>query len=374
MNANVVATEHAMPLPAAAWPRGLAAPWQTASAWARAAIFLQKLQGGISEGVARVKRNIVAADGMAFNADEYWPQRDAAVALPTILLVHGLSPLAHRDMRIVNLARALAASGFRVIAPEFAEVRALTIGPSTIDNIARCMRAVALEHETVNHRVGVFSASFCGGLSVLAAGRQEAASWVAGITAIGSYTDVASTLQYLMSSEKADPYGRYVILKNFIHHSIGDDAEVQLALTTAIDDNFHGRSPGELPVLLQRLRPRAVNLVQALLHDAATRRYHFDRIRPHLKKISEPLDVVRNAGGVKAPVWLLHGEEDNVIPANQSRLLHVALRRAGKRSTLVVSPLLSHSNVRLGMQAAGQAVQLLGAVAGYFRAVTHPVS
>lgn len=372
MNAQAFASSQALPLPSTLLSRGLAAPWQKTKAWLRAALFLQKLQQGSAGVVACSQRKLVAADGIQFIADEYWPSHTKAVALPTILLVHGLSPLAHQDPRMVNLARALAAVGFRVVAPEFAEVRHLVISPVSIDNIARCIRSVAMEYKSANYRIGVFSASFCGGVSLLAAARPEAAAWVSGLLALGSYTDVTSTLQYLLSSEKADAYGRLLILKNFIHHSIGHDPEVQLALQTAIADNFYGRQPGDLAIVLQRLRPHAVHLVQTLLDHAAVRRYHFDRIRPQLKQISAALDVIRNVSRVKAPVWLLHGEDDNIIPANQSRLLHAALRRAGKRSTLLVSPLLGHSNVSLSFSTMPELAQLISAVADYFYATAHP--
>lgn len=312
-------------------------------------------------------REIVCADGKVYAADEYKPLGQNDLSLPTVLLLHGLSPLAHRDLRIVSLAKAIAAVGFRVVAPQVDDVKALKIRPDSVIDIADIIQAVAEEPSTRQRRVAIFSASFTGGLALLAAGRAAALPYVSAACVIGTYACVTSTLRYLMSAESADPYGRYVILKNFIQHSIGDDPEVVAALDAAIGDNFHAREAGDLQVVLRRLRPRARNLVTNLLENAASRRYHFSRIEAQLKPIAEELDVIRHVGRIRAPVFLLHGEDDRVIPATQSRLLHVAMRRAGRPATLVVSPLLGHSNARLSLSAAGDCLRLARSVAQYFR-------
>lgn len=348
------------------WVDSIARPWRATRAQWQALQFLRYLQAGRAPADRHV-RDIVCADGKVYAADEYRPKGHSGLPLPTVLLLHGLSPLAHRDMRIVGLAKAIAAVGFRVVAPQVDEIKALKIGAESIGDIARIVQTVSEEPATLQRRVAIFSASFTGGLALLAAGRAAALPYVSAVCVIGAYACVTSTLRYLMSAASADPYGRYVILKNFIHHSIGDDPEVVAALDAAIADNFHAREVGELQVVLRRIRPRARNLVTTLLENAASRRYHFSRIETQLKPIADELDVVRHAGKIAAPVILLHGEEDRVIPATQSRLLHVAMRRAGRMSNLVVSPLLGHSNARLSLSAAGACLKLSHSVAQYFR-------
>jgi fermentation-respiration switch protein FrsA (DUF1100 family) len=46
-----------------------------------------------------------------------------------------------------------------------------------------------------------------------------------------------------------------------------------------------------------------------------------------------------------APVYLLHGADDNVIPAAESRLLASELRRRGASVTFLSTPLITHAEV-----------------------------
>jgi dipeptidyl aminopeptidase/acylaminoacyl peptidase len=46
-----------------------------------------------------------------------------------------------------------------------------------------------------------------------------------------------------------------------------------------------------------------------------------------------------------APVFLLHGTDDNVIPAVESRLLAEALRARGTPVRLLLTPLITHAEV-----------------------------
>jgi dipeptidyl aminopeptidase/acylaminoacyl peptidase len=46
-----------------------------------------------------------------------------------------------------------------------------------------------------------------------------------------------------------------------------------------------------------------------------------------------------------APVLLLHGADDNVIPAAESRWLGEHLRRLGTPARVLVTPLITHAEI-----------------------------
>ena len=56
------------------------------------------------------------------------------------------------------------------------------------------------------------------------------------------------------------------------------------------------------------------------------------------------LSPMRNAPP-STPVYLLHGADDNVIPAAESEMLAADFRARGGRVTLLSTPLLSHAEV-----------------------------
>jgi dipeptidyl aminopeptidase/acylaminoacyl peptidase len=49
----------------------------------------------------------------------------------------------------------------------------------------------------------------------------------------------------------------------------------------------------------------------------------------------EAISPIKNIPAIKAPVMLMHGELDDTVPFEQSELMHQALRKAGKASTIV---------------------------------------
>ena len=60
----------------------------------------------------------------------------------------------------------------------------------------------------------------------------------------------------------------------------------------------------------------------------------------------EAASPARHADKIKAPVLLIHGLEDTIVPARQSRIMAKALRDAGKPVELVEIKFTGHRNLR----------------------------
>ncbi|HQI21538.1 MAG TPA: hypothetical protein PLW55_19445, partial [Leptospiraceae bacterium] len=86
----------------------------------------------------------------------------------TILMVHGMTLRGIDDPRLENLGRSFASMGFEMVAPLFPEVRDLRI---TAETVSKIEDAVTWLSEDVQGSVALFSASFSGGLSIVAACR-----------------------------------------------------------------------------------------------------------------------------------------------------------------------------------------------------------
>jgi len=54
----------------------------------------------------------------------------------------------------------------------------------------------------------------------------------------------------------------------------------------------------------------------------------------HLRKVSP----IENASKARAPILIVHGADDSVVPVEQSRAMHVKLKRAGRNVTYIEMP------------------------------------
>jgi dipeptidyl aminopeptidase/acylaminoacyl peptidase len=64
-----------------------------------------------------------------------------------------------------------------------------------------------------------------------------------------------------------------------------------------------------------------------------------------MKKLVSEMDAYDKIHLMKAPLTLIHGSGDNVIPPSESLNLHYRMRELGKKSRLVVTPLISHGDI-----------------------------
>ena len=169
----------------------------------------------------------------------------------TILAIHGMSVTGNRDPRLVNVCKALAACGYMVISPLYPDIQEFLIKEKTVYTIAK-----TIENITRNPalcpigKISIFSASFSAGMSIIAATQPETRELVKAICAIGTYSNVETSVEFLLRRQDNDEYGRLIVLRNFIHYSIGPSADLSEALRVAILDNGHCREEPELPALL----------------------------------------------------------------------------------------------------------------------------
>jgi pimeloyl-ACP methyl ester carboxylesterase len=264
----------------------------------------------------------------------------------------------------VRLARALAHAGYRVVVPTFREIQAARIRGSSVGDVAAAIETVARHGGLGGRRpVGVIGPSFSGAIALRAVSRVSAL--VSGVLAIGAFHDPRAVIEHLLLADGIDPYGRYVVLSNYLPLSPERDEAIEEALRIAIADDK--RAGKLLPGHLERLSAPQRRRFDLLTRDPAGRREVLDGVRrllaPELGAIA--VDPRR----VDVPVVLLHGRDDRVIPAEQSRSLHRKIRAHGGQSTLVITPLLSHGDLRLGPALLMGALPVLRAFARFFQLV-----
>ena len=297
-----------------------------------------------------------------------------------VLLASGLHPAGIDEPRLVALARQLAASGLAVVTPDIPELSRYDITPAITDKIERAAFWASGLSESEgatagDGRVGLIGISFSGGLSVVAAGRPSLRERVAYVVSVGGHDDLPRVLRYLCtgseplpeqfgpgaSAAASDPatmfvrrphdYGVAVILLAVAHRVVPlpqvdhlRQAVRRFLAASTLERVDRVRAQADFAAL-RTLEPTLPEPSSTLL------RYLNERDVIQLGRALLPyIGEYGNASSLSpsrsdkpsAPVFLLHGTDDNVVPTIESEYLAEHLRgHAPVR--LLLSDLISHA-------------------------------
>ena len=347
------------------------------------------------------------------------PTREREIAIPTIrgplrarlyepsrprhraaLLVSGLQAAGIDEPRLVALARHLSGSGLTIVTPDIPELSRFEIAPAITDAIEEAGLWLSSDAELApDRKVALMGIGLSGGLSVVAAGRPSIAGRVAFVFSLGGHADLPRVLRYLCTGVEPRPGGQVRLRPDATEESSGTGR--------LLPDQPFVRPPRDsgVAVILLGLANRLVPPAQVEPLRAAVRRFlaasqlervdkaQADRELESLTQVAKRLpapsatllryvtgrDVVhlgarllpyvgsyggdpalspsRSAKG-SAPVFLLHGSDDNVIPAVESEYLGDELRGHAPVRFLL-SGLLSDAGADRPMHA-GDAMKLAG--------------
>lgn len=277
------------------------------------------------------------------------------------VLVPGVHADGYNEPRLVGLARQLAAHGLAALTPDLPDLKRYQVTPPTTDLIEDAARWLAAQPDLApDGQVGLIGISFGGGLSVVAAGRAALRSRAAFVLSFGGHGDFPRVLRYLCT-------GRLPNGTIFPPHDYG----VVLILLGAADRVV----PAEQAAVLRQGILTFLHASHLDMYDKTRAREEFDRARALQATMPEPARTLMgyvNTRDVKAlgpillphtegyggdpalsperspapaaPVYLLHGADDNVIPAMESVLLarHLAPHTEVHQ---LISPLITHAEV-----------------------------
>ena len=303
-------------------------------------------------------------------ADVYRPTTDP---WSVVLILHGLALRGHRDPRLTNIGRALAAAGVLAVAPRIDAMARLHLHPPASVTIAAVLRTM-LEHPDLGRpaTVGVFGPSFSGSQALLAAAQPDLRDRIGGMLLIGAYADPRTLAHHVLDTDEADPYGRLILLRHFLEAS----GELTDSLAEAIDTDLAdmGLEPEEpgLPGVLDRLPATERERFLSLRDDREVRRELVSHLLEEHGEVIDELEILHAVPELRAPVTLLHGAHDPVIPPSESAKLRDALHDAGRTTLMVTTALLDHGNVMAGGRAALEAPSAVGAFHRWFGSVRRP--
>lgn len=332
---------------------------------------LAQQRSGSVRSLARRKSLALNLRKKRFAADFYEPRKTAT---DTIVFLHGMSPLGISDPRQMKAAAALAAAGFRVICPEIPDIRNLQVTGESIEVFIGLVESICDNADLCsNGRVALFAPSFSGAICLKAAADPRIAGRISAICTLGAFSRIERSLHYLMHTDDADAYARLIILANFLPRlKIGKGLKrYYLAAahdnwngTASRNENLAGFSPTNMALAeMKRLTAGQRRILQKIENDKPFRRELGTQLLTVMSDTLAAYNVAEVAAEVRAPVFLLHGESDDVIPARESTELYPLMQRA----RLVVSPFIGHADTAVSLKQLPDVWRLVSGFAWYFR-------
>lgn len=308
--------------------------------------------------------------------------RRAAVLTP------GVHAMGIDEPRLRGLAGDLAASGIAILTIALPDLVHYRFTVESVDQIEDAAGWLAAQPGMApDGTVGLMGISFAGGLSVVAAGRPGIRDKVAFVFSFGGHGNLPRVLRYLCTGLEPLPpdapagttphfraphdYGVAVILLGIADRIVPPDQVpalrhgIETFLTasqlTLVDMNKAKATFEQSQAIAATLPEPSAHLMR-YVNERNTKALGAELV-PVLDRIGAeeyppPLSAEQSPTP-SAPVYLLHGTEDTVIPAVETRLLAQSLRARGATVHPLLSGLITHAEVDKSA-AAAETVRLVG--------------
>jgi dienelactone hydrolase len=289
-------------------------------------------------------------------------------AARSVLLVPGIHSMGIDEPRLTALAEDLAGAGLSVMAMALPDLQQYRITPRATDVIEDAVSWMASQPDLApDGKVGMVGISFAGGMSIAAASRPAIRDKVAFVLSFGGHGDLPRVMRYLATGEAVQApgiethpphdYGVAVILFGLADRGVVPPEQVaplrdgietfllasQLTLVSTEQANAMFARAREKAKLL----PEPARTYMNYVNDRAVARLG-PALVPFLRQLAadDPaLSPQRVEHPTPAPVYLLHGNDDTVIPAAESAVLGDAMRRKGADVRVLLSGLITHAEV-----------------------------
>ncbi|TGK08336.1 alpha/beta hydrolase [Leptospira selangorensis] len=288
----------------------------------------------------------------------------------TILAVNGLAYLGNKDPRFAAVCRSAAAVGYTVISPLLVEVTQFRIRKETVEKIKDLILHISSDKKYCpDQKLSYIAPSFSGSMGLIAASDPEVGKKISSILTIGAYCDVQSTLDYVMTSDEGDEYGRMILLYNFVKYALkSENQELEFALKACVLDGSFSRETLELPTVLENISAENKEVFFKLREDKSFREKIWKEIVANAGSQSsflQELQVKDKLHLLDCHVSIVHGLGDNVVPAKEAVILKENLPR--KKSKLVLTPLISHGDVGISLAQLPAIYDLVQGFAFFFK-------
>ena len=269
---------------------------------------------------------------------------------PAMVIFHGVHHLGIDEPRLMGFARAMASCGIRVLTPELPGIKDYHVSTDSVETIGESVKWFAGQ---TSGSVGVMGLSFAGGLALVAAADPQYHEAFKFVFAVGSQDSMGRVAEYYETGRDARPDGTVEVLaaheygplvleyEHLEDYLPAEDVEpVRAVLRAHLYEDPKAEAMASLG--LNEVQKREM---LALL-DATSGETRARIAAPMAKRTEEEADVspMGRLQTLHTPVYLLHGEADNIIPSAETLWMATELPREDLKAMLV-SPVLSHINL-----------------------------
>jgi len=271
------------------------------------------------------------------------------------------------EPRLRALALDLAGSGLRVMTLALPDPQEYRITPRPTDVIEDAVEWMAARPDLApDGRVGIVGISFAGGLSIVAAGRSRVRDRVAYVVSFGGHGDLPRVLTYLctgvapavpgLEAPAPHDYGVAVLLYELADTVVPPEQVLPLregvrtfllASQLTLVSTEEANAAFEQARAMAKALPEPAATLLALVNERQVKPLGA-RLAPHLAHLGADAPAgspERTASLPTAPVYLLHGDGDTVIPTAESAILGQHLRAHGVDVHVLLSRLITHAEV-----------------------------
>jgi hypothetical protein len=263
------------------------------------------------------------------------------------------------EPRQTRFARLLAATGVTVIVAPLPDLRAFRLTSRSTDQIEDAARWLLDSRLAPQRTIALAGISFAGGLATVAAGRSSVADRIHLVLSLGGHGDVGRVLRYfatglLPDGSRQAPHDYSVAMAALAAAPLMVppdqvaplDRGIRLYLQAAFDTSDTQEEARRLIAAAREEADRLADPAAAIL--GAVARRDVSRVGQSLvpaidELAADPALSPERSAPPLAPVFLVHGAGDTVIPASETLALAAHLRRSGHlKVSALITPLISH--------------------------------
>ena len=281
----------------------------------------------------------------------------------TLVVLPGVHAAGLDEPRLTRFSTRLAGAGINVVSVPLPDLRAFRIVGRSTDEAEDATRWVASNRSLApNGRVSLAGVSSAGGLALVAAGRPSLGAHLDAAVSLGGHGDLGQVLDYVCTGRLPDgtvraphDYSVAVVALAAVPHLVPPAEVTDLArgivlfLEASADESPEGAEAQGRLAEASRLRDAMPTRSQQIMDWILGRNVAAlgAAIRPFIAELAkDPALSPERSPATTAPVFLLQGQDDTVIPPSETPRLATYLERHGTPSVRwLLTPVLSHVGI-----------------------------